>query len=253
MFLVRLCAAAAVVLPVPNPAQGGPRASPGPPINTKCPVMTEEDVDPEITVEYMGRTIGFCCDRCVKKFQADPQRYLAALPADVRPGPAPAQSAAPSGAVPGVAAPVPGEKPVPLLGRLHPAIVHLPIAGLPLALLSLLVWKATAREDFARADVVPLAAAALGALAAVYSGNTAEEFMRFGAEQHELVERHERFGQIVLYVTLALCALRAWRWRRLSGPLAGVYIVGLLAATGLVLLTGYLGGSVVFGPEHFAW
>ena len=36
-----------------------------PPINKMCPVMTDEEVDPEITLVHQGKTVAFCCDRCV--------------------------------------------------------------------------------------------------------------------------------------------------------------------------------------------
>ncbi len=43
--------------------------------NKKCPVGGE-DVDPKgKTVTYKGKTVGFCCDDCVEKFQKDPEKY----------------------------------------------------------------------------------------------------------------------------------------------------------------------------------
>ncbi len=45
-------------------------------VNTKCPVMGEE-VDKEVTtVSYKGKVYGFCCKGCIKKFAADPDKYL---------------------------------------------------------------------------------------------------------------------------------------------------------------------------------
>jgi len=46
------------------------------PVNTKCPV-NGEDVDPKITVVYDGKTIGFCCQDCVKSFNKNPDKYVA--------------------------------------------------------------------------------------------------------------------------------------------------------------------------------
>lgn len=44
--------------------------------NKMCPVMNEE-VDPEVpTVTYKGKVYGFCCKPCIKKFTADPEKYL---------------------------------------------------------------------------------------------------------------------------------------------------------------------------------
>ncbi len=50
----------------------------GKPINTVCPV-SGEDVDPKITYAYNGKTFAFCCNKCLKKFKADPQKYLSRL------------------------------------------------------------------------------------------------------------------------------------------------------------------------------
>ena len=45
-------------------------------VNKFCPV-TREPVDPSIpTIQYDGKTIGFCCSDCVKDFKADPEKYM---------------------------------------------------------------------------------------------------------------------------------------------------------------------------------
>lgn len=50
-------------------------------LNSMCPVLTDEPVDPEIVpVEYKGINIGFCCNKCRRKFLADPEEYVANVP-----------------------------------------------------------------------------------------------------------------------------------------------------------------------------
>lgn len=50
--------------------------------NQVCPV-TGEDVDSDTpTVVYQGKTIGFCCSGCIKKFQKDPAKYMKNLSED---------------------------------------------------------------------------------------------------------------------------------------------------------------------------
>jgi YHS domain-containing protein len=45
-------------------------------VNKKCPI-SGDDVDPKgKTVTYKGKTIGFCCDDCVEKFNKDPEKYM---------------------------------------------------------------------------------------------------------------------------------------------------------------------------------
>jgi YHS domain-containing protein len=50
--------------------------------NEVCPVMGNK-VNPKTpTAEYKGKTIGFCCAGCDKKFKADPETYMKNLSAD---------------------------------------------------------------------------------------------------------------------------------------------------------------------------
>ena len=40
-------------------------------INSTCPIMGDHDVDPDAkSVTYEGHTIGFCCDKCVGKWES---------------------------------------------------------------------------------------------------------------------------------------------------------------------------------------
>ena len=41
-----------------------------------CPLMIEDEVDPEEFVEYKGKKIYMCCGSCVKKFKKDPDYYV---------------------------------------------------------------------------------------------------------------------------------------------------------------------------------
>lgn len=58
-----------------------PAESATPAINNKmCPVMTDETIDPEQWVEHEGNRVYFCCRMCKRKFERDPEAYLANLP-----------------------------------------------------------------------------------------------------------------------------------------------------------------------------
>lgn len=48
------------------------------PINKKCPVEGG-DVDPDSTIQYKGKTIGFCCAGCDKEFEKDPAKFMAKI------------------------------------------------------------------------------------------------------------------------------------------------------------------------------
>jgi YHS domain-containing protein len=50
--------------------------------NKYCPVSGDE-VDPDVdTVSHDGKTWGFCCDMCIKKFKNDPATYAANINED---------------------------------------------------------------------------------------------------------------------------------------------------------------------------
>ncbi len=46
---------------------------------TTCPVM-EGPINKDIFTEYQGKKVYFCCDRCKKEFEKNPERYLSTLP-----------------------------------------------------------------------------------------------------------------------------------------------------------------------------
>jgi YHS domain-containing protein len=50
--------------------------------NKVCPVKGEEIDADAPTVEYNGKTIGFCCPGCDSKFQKDPEKYMKNLNED---------------------------------------------------------------------------------------------------------------------------------------------------------------------------
>lgn len=53
----------------------------GKPVNTVCPV-SGEDIDTEKTAVHEGKTIAFCCDKCLAKFNKDPKTVAAKVKAD---------------------------------------------------------------------------------------------------------------------------------------------------------------------------
>lgn len=238
-----------------------PTSSPA--INKMCPVLQDQEADPTITTVYKGRTIAFCCDHCRRKFEADPERYVGHLAAFVEQGSEPtSQSAGTSGREHEIGAStsangvshIATEEPqrAPLFARMHPIIVHFPVAGVPLALLAFLVWLITGKPAFAAADVPPLFVAALAAVLAFFSGHLAADHTRFSASMSELVEQHEAAGTTLMIVVLCLAAFRIWRWNGLNGNWRWIYVGGLFIALCVAVVTGYLGGSLVFGPDHFS-
>jgi YHS domain-containing protein len=55
--------------------------------NTLCPVSGEKvggDMGKPVPVVYKGKVVNLCCGGCVKKFAADPAKYLAKAEAQAK-------------------------------------------------------------------------------------------------------------------------------------------------------------------------
>jgi YHS domain-containing protein len=49
-------------------------------VNKYCAVMGDEHkIDPKVTVQHKGQTIGFCCADCITEFKKDPDKYVAKM------------------------------------------------------------------------------------------------------------------------------------------------------------------------------
>jgi len=49
-------------------------------VQSTCPVMLGNKIDPNIYTEYRGKKVYFCCAKCKAAFEANPERYLDRLP-----------------------------------------------------------------------------------------------------------------------------------------------------------------------------
>ena len=53
--------------------------------NTLCPVSGDK-VNPKVSYVYQGKKYHFCCTGCIKKFQKNPEKYIAKLAAAEKAG-----------------------------------------------------------------------------------------------------------------------------------------------------------------------
>jgi uncharacterized membrane protein len=129
----------------------------------------------------------------------------------------------------------------PFLGRLHPVLVHLPIAALILAVLAEFLVLVRG-ERWRPATAFLVASGCLGAVLAIVSGVNLE-----GGQDPEMLERHELLGWLTLAGSLTAGGmLIAMRWVPLRRwPLLAV----LLITAGLVAWTGHVGGTMVWGED----
>lgn len=126
---------------------------------------------------------------------------------------------------------------------LHPAVVHLPIALVVLALIADLTGYASGSAALSATGVWSLAGAAPGAALSLPSGLFDMGRQSMGHEAHTRVHVHMKVG-FVLFAALAI-----WRWMIYENSGTGVgpgYLAVAVLVVGLAAFQGWLGADLVF-------
>jgi uncharacterized membrane protein/YHS domain-containing protein len=246
--------------------------------------MPDEEAKPEFTTSYKGRTIAFCCEKCLTKFAANPQRYAARLTAPLEPArdlaatSKPAADAAQhehkhapqaSGHAEESHSVQEGERPgghvhrhehdeasgvarfVAWLGRFHPVIVHFPIAMLIGAAVAESLVIATRRAVLADAARFCLWFGAISALVAVLLGWFFGGF--HWVDDSWILATHRWLGTGTAGVAVVTAGLNKRAARRPDPARVRLYRVVLFASAILVSVVGFLGGAMVYGLDHYRW
>ena len=130
--------------------------------------------------------------------------------------------------------------------KLHPAIVHFPIALISVAaifaVLSLFIYK----DLFKKIAFWNLLIGTIGALAAVVTGLMELKHLVHDDAIHIILEKHEftGFGILILSITLL-----TWHWIRknkFGKKEYNAWVLFLVLGLALVIYQGYLGGRMVF-------
>jgi len=140
-----------------------------------------------------------------------------------------------------------------LIGRMHPALVHFPIAWLVGLALIDFVGLILKREAWQRAGIFVLGGTVLSLLPTAATGLLRAAHMPSDPAVHSLLVTHRTLNFAVASLVLAAFALRLVRRNRLQGPSRVVYLVLVFAATALVLVAADFGGRMVYGPDYLPW
>jgi uncharacterized membrane protein len=132
------------------------------------------------------------------------------------------------------------------VGRLHPMLIHFPIALVIAAALAEGAAIVTADEGWRTVAVRNVRAGAVFALLATVAGWRLA--LAPGMELSPLVEWHRWLGTVAAGVALA-AALAAGGVRRRSALSVRIYRIALCAAGILVAVTGHVGGLLVWGAN----
>lgn len=250
-----------------------------------CPVTPEEPAESWYTTEYEGKTIGFCCKKCVRKFNADPEAYLAnldmqeashveteAMPTDdghahqeghntehdhgqnqtIEDASSHADQDAGGhdhATDHGSSDDTTSGRWLAIIGNFHVLIVHLPIALLPLAgLLEVmsLFFKSEKWRFAARLNFI--AGASMAILAAVLGWIAANQ-SSYGGELAEILTWHRWLG--VSVASIAAIGLLALLLARFKSPRAlNVYRSLAFILIVLVPVAAHLGGTLIYGKNY---
>jgi uncharacterized membrane protein len=137
-----------------------------------------------------------------------------------------------------------------LVGRLHPAIVHFPLAWLVGLALVDVVALVLGRTAWVACGLPILGATVLGLLAAAGTGLLRASFMMMDPGDHAIMVKHRTLNFVVAGLCLLALALRWQRRNDLRTPWRITYLFLIFAATILVLVSGGLGGRLVYGPDY---
>jgi uncharacterized membrane protein len=140
-----------------------------------------------------------------------------------------------------------------LVGRLHPALVHFPIAWLVALALVDFVGLVRRREAWQRAGIFVLAGTVLSLVPTAATGLLRAAHMEFDANLRALLVVHRTLNLVVAGLLLVAFALRLARRNRLDGWWRLGYLALVFAATCAVLVAADFGGRMVYGPDYLPW
>ncbi len=135
-------------------------------------------------------------------------------------------------------------------GRLHPALVHFPIGLIVTGAILELLHLARRKPGPSPAGITCVVIGAITAAAAAFGGWMNADFEAHGAEVASTIFWHRWLG-IIAAATCAIAAILAIPSKVLKPTIVHrIYSVLLVVTAGLVSITGYLGGNIVYGPDH---
>lgn len=130
------------------------------------------------------------------------------------------------------------------LGRLHPVIVHFPIAFFPAALVTAIAGRR--RPAFGTPVRFLVLAGGIIAPAAAVLG----WFDAISAEPSALLNAHRWLGT---GIGISGLVLAAWAWRRSDQDRSAGMIAALAIMTVAIVVQGWFGGEIVHGMGHMNW
>jgi uncharacterized membrane protein len=130
--------------------------------------------------------------------------------------------------------------------KLHPAIVHFPVALLSTAALFAVISLFRKNDFFKRAAFWNLFLEVIGAIAAVLTGLIEEQNLIHNEEIHQILIKHKFTGFAIMILSQILLT---WYWVRKNKFGRKEYVLWVLflvIGTAMIIYQGFLGGRMVF-------
>ena len=127
------------------------------------------------------------------------------------------------------------------LEQVHPSLVHLPIALLPLAVGADLLGSVTGKESIRAFGRTATAAAAAGAAVSAVTGLVAGEEVNVEGPSRDNLMTHRNLNAIATIITSGMAVWRA-RHKEPNAAYFGAGVIGM----GVLAYTAYLGGQLVY-------
>jgi|GEM_PF-863393 len=138
-----------------------------------------------------------------------------------------------------------------LLGRLHPAIVHLPIGWLMMVFIIDAVTFVLKKANWEQWGFYALAGTVLSFVPAMTTGFLNADYqLAASADRLELITTHRNLIIAVATICVLAFLIRFSKRHGLVGVHKLIYLGLISAATGLIGLAGHMGGKLVFGVNY---
>ncbi len=232
------------------------------PTNEYCPVLTTEKVDPAIFVDYQGKRVHFCCTKCRRDFLANPATYLANLP-QFAGSSADSKSMARMSSDTSMkmsgddAAATATEKrkaepaAIRLAGKLHPVVVHFPIALVITSAFFSLQAIVRRKPSYNQVSYRLMYLAALSAVVTALFGLAAGAGSSWPEQLAGYFSWHRIFGLTAGLWTILSALIGFVAERGGSHGVKRLYYAMLSINVIIIGVTGHLGATLVYGPDHF--
>ncbi len=222
--------------------------------NKICPVMTDQPTRADRFVDYQGKRIYFCCDKCMARFQREPGKFVGNLDGSTTglsatnppTNPPPAEAGSPTNVSEGIRTSVLAKPLWQLFGRLHVVVVHFPIALIILAgAIELFRIRKSVPSDTARIALI------LGAVAALMAAGMGwvDAANQFSGSAPKALVYHRWLG-VALAGASSVAAIFAIMTKQRASMLR-VYRIGVFVCAIGVAIVGHFGGTLTYGDDYY--